>query len=386
MLFSFAIIFILGVISGKIFEKMNLPKLVGMIFIGILIGKNGLNIIDDSLLEISPILRQVALIIILTRAGFSLNFNDLKKVGSSAILISFIPATFEIISITITSVLFFKVSVLEGILLGSVIAAVSPAIIVPRMIKIIDKGYRKAPCQTILAGASIDDIFVIILFSTILSFLQGEGVNLKSFLFIPLTIILGALLGVIFGVFLYKIIKNEKIEIKLIYILSFSFILVYIEELTKNTIPISGLVGIMTMGMYFTKKDVEFSKDISNVYNKIWGIAEILLFVLIGTIVSVKYAIMFGALAIIVISIALIFRILGVYLSLYKSKFNKKEKLFCAISYLPKATVQASIGSIPLTYGLACGELVLTMSVLSILITAPLGAILIDKTYNKLLK
>lgn len=388
MLISLALIFILGVFFGKTFEKLGLPKLIGMIFLGAVIGKNSLDLISQDLNNISAELRQIALIVVLTRAGLSLNINDLKAIGRPAILMSFLPAVFEIIGITLISIFLFNISLIEGLLLGAVIAAVSPAVIVPRMINILNMGYKKAPVQTILAGASIDDIFVIVLFSTFLSFLQGESMSIKSFIFIPTSIGFGIVLGIICGLIIYKIINTfniSQIEIQVILILSLSFVLVYIEELTKNIFPISGLIAIMSMGMYFLNKDLDFAKNLSGAYNKFWSIMEILLFVLVGAIIDVNYIITFGLLSVITILCALIFRIIGVFFALRGSNFNKKEKIFCAISYLPKATVQASIGTIPLAAGLECGNLIFTMAILSILITAPLGAILIDKNYNKLL-
>lgn len=385
MLISFALIFILGIIFGKIFEKLGLPSLVGMILAGILIGENGFNLIDESVLNISSTLRQVALIIILTRAGLSLNISDLKKIGPSAMFMTFVPASFEIIGFAIVGTLILKLSVVEALLMGSVISAVSPAVVVPRMIKIMGKGYKKAPLQTVLAGSSVDDIFVIVLFTTFLSFLQGGDVSAKSFLFIPTSIICGIIIGVIFSKILYKATKNLKLEFKILLLLSASFILIYIEELTKHSFPVSGLIGIMTMGIMMLRQDKKVATEIGKVYNKMWSGAEILLFVLVGTIVDVKYAVASGVVGIIVIAISLVFRLVGVFVSLLPSKFSKKEKLFCAISYIPKATVQASIGAIPLTAGLDCGEIVFTMAVLSIIITAPLGAILMDKTYKRLL-
>lgn len=388
MLTSLAIIFILGYLFGRFFEKIGLPKLIGMILLGAIIGKNSLDLISQDLDVISSQLRQVALIVVLTRAGLSLNVNDLKAIGKPAILISFVPALFEIVGVIIVSSLLFDISIIEALLLGTVISAVSPAVIVPRMINILNMGYKKAPVQTILAGASIDDIFVIVLFTTALSFLEGEAVSFMSLVHIPTSIGLGIILGIILAIIVYRLIKImdiKQIEIQVIFILSASFILVYIEEVSKNIFPISGLIAIMSMGMYFLNKDIEFAKELSGAYNKFWAIMEILLFVLVGAIIDANYIISFGLYAVITIGVALIFRIAGVFVALSPSNFNKKEKLFCAISYLPKATVQASIGTIPLTLGLSCGNLVFTMAIVAILITAPLGAMLIDKNYDKLL-
>lgn len=395
MLTSLAIIFIFGIMFGKLFEKIGLPKLIGMILLGAIIGENSLNLISSDLNLISAQLRKVALIVVLTRAGLSLNVKDLKAIGKPAILISFVPAIFEILGIVLVSSLLFNISLVEALLLGSVIAAVSPAVIVPRMINILSLGYKKAPAQTILAGASVDDIFVIVLFSTFLSFLQGGDISIKSILFIPTSIVFGALLGIISGILIYKVYNNFKsskvfninqIEVQTILVLSISFLLVLVEDLTQDIFPISGLIAIMTMGMYFLNKDVSFAKDLGGAYNKVWSIMEILLFVLVGAIIDINYVLEFGILAIITILVALVFRMIGVFVALAPSNFSKKEKLFCAISYLPKATVQASIGTIPLTLGLPCGNLVFTMAIIAILITAPLGALLIDKNYDKLLE
>lgn len=382
MLISFALIFIFGIIFGKIFEKIGLPKFIGMILVGALIGVNGLNLVDSSVISISSTLRQIALIIVLTRAGLSLNISDLQKIGKPAILMSFLPAVFEMIGVGIVARIFFDITTMEALLMGAVISAVSPAVIVPRMINILNLGYKKAPVQTVLAGASVDDIFVIVMFTTFLSFVQGEEVSLNSFLLIPVTIILGILLGIVFAKILCKFIKNMQIEMQTVLVLSASFIAVYLEE----EFPVSGLISIMVMGMYFCKYDFEFSKKLGLAYNKLWSIFEILLFVLVGTIIDINYIMMFGTLAVVTIFSALIFRMIGVYVSLSYGNFNNKEKLFCAFSYLPKATVQASIGTIPLSMGLPCGNLIFTLAILSIIITAPLGAILIDKNYSSLLE
>lgn len=349
---------------------------------GALIGVNGLNLVDSSVISISSTLRQIALIIVLTRAGLSLNISDLQKIGKPAILMSFLPAVFEMIGVGIVARIFFDITTMEALLMGAVISAVSPAVIVPRMINILNLGYKKAPVQTVLAGASVDDIFVIVMFTTFLSFVQGEEVSLNSFLLIPVTIILGILLGIVFAKILCKFIKNMQIEMQTVLVLSASFIAVYLEE----EFPVSGLISIMVMGMYFCKYDFEFSKKLGLAYNKLWSIFEILLFVLVGTIIDINYIMMFGTLAVVTIFSALIFRMIGVYVSLSYGNFNNKEKLFCAFSYLPKATVQASIGTIPLSMGLPCGNLIFTLAILSIIITAPLGAILIDKNYSSLLE
>lgn len=389
MLTSIALILLLGLCASSIFSKLKLPGLIGMIFVGILIGPYCLNLLDESILAISSQIRQIALVIILTRAGLTLKVDDLKEIGRPAILMCFVPACLEIIGITIIAPLILNVSILNALVIGTVVAAVSPAVIVPRMIHLIEKGYgdtHKIP-QLILAGASIDDIFVIVLFymMTALS-LTGEF-NVITILEIPLSMSLGILLGYFSGIAVLKLFKTCKIEgiKKVLLLLCFSFLLLELETCLKEIVPISALLAIMTMGMCIKKKDEEVSKELSIQYNKLWSVGEIFLFVLVGSCVNLKYALNAGGLVVILVIGALVFRLVGVLLSLIKTNFTGKEKLFCAISYLPKATVQAAIGTIPLSMGLSCGELCVTVAVLSILITAPIGALGIDKLYKTLL-
>ena len=390
MFLSLFFIFFLGVLGGIIFEKIKLPKLVWYILLGILLGPSVLNLIDDTLINISSILRQIALVIILTRSGLSLDINNLKKIGRPAILMCFIPACFEILGVLIFGPIFLEITHLEALLLGSVLAAVSPAIVVPRMIKLMDDGYGKDKNipELVLAGASCDDIFVIILFYSFKSLVATNTFNVWNTFQIPISIILGIILGLVIGLLVTFFISKVKSKtiINVILMLGMSFGMIALEEVLKPYVSISSLLGIIVMGLIIAINNKEEAKDIQTNYNSLWSCFEILLFVLVGIATNIKYAISSNGLIILgLIIIALIFRSLGVIVSLIATKFNIKEKLFIIISYLPKATVQASIGAIALSEGLECGEIVLTAAVISILFTAPLGAILIDNSYKKLL-
>lgn len=389
MLFSLAIIFLLGMILGSIFKKMHLPSLLGMLITGIVLGPYALNILSPDLLAISGDLRKIALIIILTRAGLNLDIQDLKKVGRPAILMCFIPALFEIYGTMILAPKLFHISLIEAGILGTVIAAVSPAVIVPKMLKIMNEGYgiKKSIPQMILAGASVDDIFVIVLFSIFINLAKGVKISLLTLASIPISIVTGLATGFIIGVLLYKFFQNYHIRdsAKVLIILSISFLLVTLEEHISSFIPFSGLLGIMTIGGTIQKYKSELSQRLALKYSKLWVAAEICLFVLVGATVNLNYAINAGTDALFLLIFVLLFRIIGVLLCVAKTSLNNKEKIFTMISYTPKATVQAAIGSIPLALGLACGDTVLTVAVLSILITAPLGALAIDLSYKKLL-
>lgn len=389
MLTSLAIIFLAGLLMASIFNKIKIPSLMGLIFTGILISPYALNLLDDKILTISPDLRQLALVIILTRAGLSLDVNDLKKVGRPAFLMCFIPACFEILAVVIIAPKVLGVSVLEAAIMGSVLAAISPAIIVPRMINLIENGLGKENSipQLIMAGASIDDIFVIVLFTAFTGLATGDKISAMSFAQIPISIVMGALIGILIGSTLIKVFKKIHIRdsVKVIIILSISFLLIELENRLENIIPISGLLAIMSMGILIKAKYETLAIRLSSKYNKLWVAAEIILFVLVGATVNIKYAMEAGLSAIIVILFALVIRMIGVYVCLIKTKLPMKERIFCMIAYTPKATVQAAIGGIPLSMGLDCGQIVLTVAVLSILITAPFGALGIDSTYKKLL-
>ena len=389
MLTSIAIILLLGLFVGRIFSKLRLPSLLGMIIVGIAISPHCLDIVDKSIISISGDLRQIALVIILTRAGLSLNISDLKKVGRPAILMCFVPACVEIIGTITFAPLLLGVSVLESAIIGSVIAAVSPAVIVPRMIKLIDEGYGKEKSipQLILAGASVDDVFVIVVFTALTTLASTGKISSVSFLQIPVSICLGILLGGCIGFILTKFFKrfHMRDSVKVLIILSVSFLLLEVQNRLEGIIPVSGLLAIMSLGIFINQKYDILAKRLSVKYNKLWLCAEIFLFVLVGMAVDIKYAFSAGFVVILLVILALICRMLGVLFSLIKAKLNKKEKLFCAIAYTPKATVQAAIGTIPLAMGLSCGEMALTVAVVSILFTAPFGAICVDNLYKKLL-
>jgi len=390
MLLSIALVFLCGMTLGKIFEKLKLPSLLGMIATGIILGPHVLDLLDNSILEISKDLRQIALIIILTRAGLNLDIRDLKKVGRSAVLMCFIPASFEIVGMIIFAPLFLGITRLEAAIIGTIIAAVSPAVIVPRMLKLMENGYgvKKGIPQMIMAGASIDDVFVIVLFTAFTRLAQSGEMDLNNFLVIPVSIFLGILGGVLVGYILSIIFSKVHIRDsgKVIIILSISFLLVTLEHHLDGIIGFSGLLAVMAMGATIQQKKYELSKRLSVKFSKLWVGAEVLLFVLVGAIVDINYALKAGLFSIVLIFCVLVFRMIGVLLCLVKTKLNKKERIFSAIAYMPKATVQAAIGGIPLAMGLACGDIALTVAVLAILITAPLGAVLIDFTYNKLLE
>lgn len=389
MLTSLALIFLIGLLMGSVFNKLKLPSIMGMIFTGIILSPNALNLLDESIIIISPDLRKLALVIILTRAGLSLNIDDLKKVGRPALLMCFLPACFEILAVVIIAPKLLGVSILEAAIIGAVIAAVSPAIIVPRMINLIDKeiGKENSIPQLIMAGASVDDIFVIVLFTSFTGLAEGGNISALSFMQIPISILIGIIFGVISGIILIKLFKRFHIRdsIKIIIILSISFLLIECESILEGVLPMSGLLAIMSMGIIFKQKYEVLAVRLSSKYNKLWVAAEVILFVLVGATVNLKYITSEGVMAIEVIVFAMIFRMLGVFICLLKTKLTMNERLFCMIAYTPKATVQAAIGSIPLSMGLECGNLVLTVAVLAILITAPFGAIGIDKTYEKLL-
>ena len=389
MLTSIAIILLFGLLVGWIFSKVKLPSLLGMIIVGIVLSPHCLNLVDDSILTISGDLRQIALVIILTRAGLSLNFSDLKKVGRPAILMCFVPACIEMVGTIIFAPLLLDVSILDAAIIGSVMAAVSPAVVVPRMIKLIEDGYGtdKSIPQLILAGASVDDVFVIVVFTALTTLASTGEVSAISFIQIPTSILLGVLLGGVVGTILVWFFKRFHIRdsIKVLIILSVSFLLIELQNRLEGIVPVSGLLAIMSVGIIINQKYDVLAKRLSVKYNKLWLGAEIFLFVLVGIAVDLKYALAAGIVVVLLVILALVFRMMGVAISLVKTKLNRKERLFCAVAYTPKATVQAALGTVPLVMGLSCGEIVLTVAVISILITAPFGAICIDNLYKKLL-
>lgn len=390
MLTSIAIILLLGLLVGWFFSKVKLPSLLGMILVGIVLGPYCLNLVDESILEISGDLRQIALVIILTRAGLFLNLVDLKKVGRPAVLMCFVPACVEMVGTIIFAPILLGVSVLDAAIIGSVVAAVSPAVIVPRMIKLIEAGYGKEKSipQLILAGASVDDVFVIVVFTALTTLASTGEVSATSFIQIPVSIVLGILLGALVGVGLVWFFQKNHMRdsVKVLIILSVSFLLLEVQNRLEGIVPVSGLLAIMSMGILINQKYDVLAKRLSVKYNKLWLGAEIFLFVLVGMAVDLRYALAAGVRVILLVVVALLFRMLGVVLSLIKTKLTSKERLFCAVAYTPKATVQAAIGTIPLAMGLECGNMVLTVAVVAILLTAPLGAFLVDNLYKRLLK
>ena len=390
MLLSIALILLSGLLLGGFFSKIKLPSLLGMIIVGIVLGPHALNLIDESILNISADLRQIALVIILTRAGLSLDISDLKRVGRPAILMCFVPACVEIIGTVLLAPLLLGISTLEAAVMGSVLAAVSPAVIVPRMIRLMEEGYGvdKSIPQLILAGASVDDVFVIVIFTAFTSLASTGELSPVSILQIPVSIVLGIIVGVIVGMVLVKFFRmfHMRDSVKLLIILSFSFLLIELQNQLEGIVPFSGLLAIMSLGIVIKRKYDILAKRLSGKYNKLWVAAEIFLFVLVGATVDLKYAVVAGVSAVLLVAGALVFRMIGVALCLIKTDLSRKERLFCMVAYVPKATVQAAIGAIPLTMGLSCGQIVLTIAVLSILITAPFGAICIDNLYKKLLE
>ena len=389
MLTSIAFIFLLGLLLGSIFNKLKLPGLLGMIITGIILGPYALNVLDGSLLSISADLRQIALVIILTRAGLSLDINDLKKVGRPAVMLCFVPACFEIAGVVLLAPLLLKVSYLEAAIMGSVIAAVSPAVIVPRMIRIMNQGYgmEHSIPQMILAGASVDDVFVIVVFMAFTSLATGGSVNAGQFAAIPISIVTGMIVGAACGigfVFFFQHFHTRD-TVKILVLLSISFLLLACESSLKGKIPFSGLLAIMSMGVFINRRYSVLAARLSSKYNKLWVGAEVMLFVLVGTTVDLRYALAAGIFAVLVVIGAMLVRMLGVLCCVTGTKLTRKERIFCMLSYTPKATVQAAIGSIPLTMGLPCGQIVLTVAVIAILLTAPFGAICVDRSYQKLL-
>ncbi|MDF2587095.1 MAG: cdu2 [Anaerocolumna sp.] len=389
MLLSLALIFLCGMFLGSIFKKIKIPSLLGMLITGIILGPYALNLLDESIMVLSPDIRQVALIIILTRAGLALDIDDLKKVGRPALLMCFVPACFEILGMVIFAPKLLGISILDALVMGAVIGAVSPAVIVPKMLHLMETQYgtNKSIPQLIMAGASVDDIFVIVLFTAFTGLAQGNSISPISFVQIPISIITGAAAGIVVGMIVSIIFKTNHLRdsVKVILILSISFLLVTLEKELKGYFPFSGLLAIMSMGATLQKKYIQVAKRLSVKFSKLWVAAEVILFVLVGATVDLKYAYAAGFSAIIVIFLVLIFRMVGVFLCLIKTNLTVRERLFCMIAYMPKATVQAAIGAIPLSMGLSCGKIVLTVAVLAIIITAPLGAFGIDITYKKFL-
>ena len=395
MLTSLAFIFLVGLAAAAICQQLKLPRIIGMLITGIILGPYVLDLLDPSILSISSELRQMALIIILLKAGLSLDLSDLKKVGRPAVLMSFVPASFEILAFFLFAPHIFGIKPIEAAVIVAVLAAGSPAIIVPRMVRLMDQNYGtdKSIPQLILAGASCDDIFVIVLFSTFSNITQGGNAHLMDFVNIPVSILFGIVLGGITGYLLSLFFETAhahkhcvRNSMKVIIVLGISFLLMAIETWMKDIVSISGLLAVVSMACLLKIKSTTFvSKRLSDKFGKLWLAAEVILFVLVGAAVDIRYTLNAGGAAILMILVALLFRSVGVAICLIRTRLTKKERFFCILSYLPKATVQAAIGSVPLAMGLPCGQIVLSVAVLGILITAPLGAILIDGTYKKLL-
>lgn len=389
MLLSISLILILGMFMGWICQKIKLPSLLGMLITGIVLGPYVLNLLDDSILGISAELRKIALIIILTRAGLGLDLAGLKKIGRPAVLMCFVPVSFELIGMILLAPKLMGLTVLEAAIMGAVLAAVSPAVVVPRMVKLMDEGYgvNEGIPQLILAGASVDDVYVIVLFSTFVGMMQGEGASILKFVNIPISIFLGIAIGLLIGVLLAYFFKKMHIRdtSKVLIILSISFLLVVMEDKLSTPITFSALIAIMFIGIGLQKKRKTVAKRLSVKYGKLWVAAEVFLFVLVGATVNIGYLGKVGVKALIVIIGALVFRMFGVFVCLLGTSLKRKERLFTMLAYTPKATVQAAIGGIPLALGFTCGDLVLTVAVLAIVLTAPLGAFAIDLSYKKLL-
>ena len=395
MLTSLSFIFLVGLAMGAICQKLKLPRIIGMLATGIVLGPYVLDFLDPSILSISADLRKMALIIILLKAGLSLNLDDLKKVGRPAIMMSFVPASFEIIGYLLFAPSILGITRVEAAVMGSVLAAVSPAVVVPRMVQLMENKYgtEKAIPQMIMAGASCDDIFVIVLFTTFLSMAQGGSADIKAFANIPLSIILGIILGAIVGYLLYLFFETAyakkhyvRNSMKVIIVLGFSFLLIAIEGWLERKIAVSGLLAVVSMACVLKMKCTSFvSKRLSEKFGKLWLAAEVILFVLVGAAVDIRYTLDAGLAAVAMIFVALIFRSFGVWLCTVKTSLTLKERAFCVIAYLPKATVQAAIGSVPFAAGLPCGKIVLSVAVMAIIITAPLGAFGMDFTYKKFL-
>lgn len=387
MLLSIALILILGMFMGWLCQKIKLPSLLGMLITGIVLGPYGLNLLDGSILGISADLRKIALIIILTRADLGLDISGLKKIGRPAVLMCFVPASFELIGMILLAPKLMGLTTLEAAIMGAVLAAVSPAVVVPRMVKLMDEGYgvKEGIPQLILAGASVDDVYVIVLFSTFVEMMQGEGASVLKFVNIPISIFLGIAIGLVLGVLLAHYFKKVHIRdtSKLLIILSISFLLVVLEDKLTTAITFSSLIAIMFIGVGLQKRREVVAKRLSVKYGKLWVAAEVFLFVLVGATVNISYLGKVGAKALLVIVGALVFRMLGVFVCLLGTSLKRKERLFAMLAYTPKATVQAAIGGIPLALGFACGDTVLTVAVLAIVITAPLGAFAIDLSYKK---
>lgn len=396
MLTSLAFIFLVGLSAAALCRFLHLPRIIGMLLTGVLLGPYALNLLDPLILQASADLRQMALIIILLKAGLSLNLSDLKKVGRPALMMSCVPASCELLAFVLAAPLLLGINRIEAAVMGAVLAAVSPAVVVPRMVQLMDRrwGTAKGIPQMIMAGASCDDIYVIVLFSTFVGMAQGGSAHWQDFAAIPVSIVLGILVGVVVGLVLAFFFETAyarrhyvRNSMKVIVVLGVSFLLIALENWLNDIVPMSGLLAVVAMACALKWKSTGFvSKRLSEKFGKLWLAAEVILFVLVGAAVDIRYTLSAGLSALAMIAVAQIFRAFGVFLCMLGTSLNRKERLFCMIAYTPKATVQAAIGSVPLALGLPCGQIVLSVAVLAILITAPLGALAMDATYQKLLQ
>lgn len=396
MLTSLALIFLVGLSLAAICRKIKLPRIIGMLLTGILLGPYVLDMLNSSILGISAELRKLALVIILIKAGLSLDIHDLKQVGRSALLLSFLPAVFEIAAFVLFAPAVLHISRLDAAIMGAVLGAVSPAVVVPRMVQLMDEKYgtQKSIPQMILAGASLDDVFVIVLFSAFIDMAQGESAAVMDFLNIPISIVLGMLCGTAVGLALSWLFETAyahkhlvRNSLKVIILLSAAFLLLALETFLEGKVAVSGLIAVMCMAMAIAMRSVpQVTARLREKYGKLWLAAEVILFVLVGAAVDIRYTLEAGLGAVLMIATGLVFRSAGVWICMLGTALNRKERLYCVIAYLPKATVQAAIGGIPLSLGLPCGNIVLSVAVLSILITAPLGAIGMDASYKRLLQ
>lgn len=396
MLTSLSFIFLVGLAMAAICQRIRLPRIIGMLLTGIVLGPYVLDLLDPSILSISSELRQMALIIILVKAGLSLNLADLKKVGRPAVMLACVPASFELMGYVLFTPMILGINRIEAAVMGAVLAAVSPAVVVPRMVKFMETGYgtRKSIPQMILAGASCDDIFVIVLFSTFSGMAQGGSARLLDFVNIPISILSGIVVGAVAGWILSAFFETAyakkhyvRNSMKVIIVLGVAFLLMSVETWVKPYLSVSGLLAVVSMACVLKLRSIrEVSARLSQKFGKLWLAAEVLLFVLVGAAVDIRYTMGAGFAAVLMIVTALLFRTLGVLLCLIGTDLNGKERLFCVIAYLPKATVQAAIGSVPMAMGLPCGQIVLSVAVMAILITAPLGALGMDCSYEKLLE
>lgn len=396
MLTSLSFIFLVGLAMAAICQRIRLPRIIGMLLTGIVLGPYVLDLLEPSILSISSELRQMALIIILLKAGLSLNLADLKKVGRPAVMLSCVPASFELLGYVLFAPMILGINRIEAAVMGAVLAAVSPAVVVPRMVKLMETGYgtKKSIPQMILAGASCDDIFVIVLFSTFSGMAQGGSARLMDFANIPVSIVSGILLGAVAGWLLSLFFETAyakehyvRNSMKVIIVLGVSFLLMSVETWVKPYISVSGMLAVVSMACVLKLRSIKsVSARLSEKFGKLWLAAEVLLFVLVGAAVDIRYTMGAGLAAILMIFTALIFRTIGVLICLAGTVMDWKERLFCVIAYLPKATVQAAIGSVPMAMGLPCGQIILSVAVMAILITAPLGALGMDSTFEKLLE